>query len=50
MSLLMMLEGGKEGASEYTMQEFTEWARQVGFRKTEKVPLMGPVSAAVAYK
>ena len=48
MSLNMLIE--TRGGSDYTFREFTKWATQSGFKRTELIPLVGPTSAAVAYK
>jgi hypothetical protein len=48
MSLNMLIEFGD--AFDYTGNDFTEWCREAGFRKVEIVPLVGPRSAAIAYK
>jgi hypothetical protein len=48
MSLNMLIEFGD--AFDYTGADFGRWAREVGFARTEIIPLAGPGSAAVAYK
>jgi len=48
MSLNMLIEFGD--AFDFTGRDFDGWCRQVGFRRTEVIPLRGPASAAVAYK
>ena len=48
MSLNMLIEFGD--AFDFTGRDFDLWCTQVGFRKTEVIPLRGPASAAVAYK
>ncbi len=48
MSLNMLIE--TKGGSDYTMNDFTRWATQTGFKKTQLIPLAGPTSAAIAYK
>lgn len=48
MSLNMLIENGD--AFDYTHQDFENWAKQVGFKRTELIPLAGPTSAAIAYK
>jgi hypothetical protein len=48
MSLNMLIEFGD--AFDYTGAQFGNWCREVGFRRTEILPLMGPSSAAIAYK
>jgi SAM-dependent methyltransferase len=48
MSLNMLIEFGD--AFDYTGSDFAGWCEQVGFKKTEVVPLAGPTSAAIAYK
>jgi 2-polyprenyl-3-methyl-5-hydroxy-6-metoxy-1,4-benzoquinol methylase len=47
-SLNMLIEFGD--AFDYTGRDFDGWCREVGFRRTEVIPLRGPASAAVAYK
>lgn len=48
MSLNMLIELGD--AFDFTASDFFGWCREVGFRKTEVIPLVGPASAGVAYK
>lgn len=48
MSLNMLIEFGD--AFDYTAADFFGWCREVGFNKTEVIPLAGPASAGVAYK
>jgi hypothetical protein len=48
MSLNMLIENGD--AFDYTMIDFDGWTKQAGFKKTELMRLMGPTSAAIAYK
>ena len=48
MSLNMLMEFGD--AFDYTGSDFTGWCREVGFRDVEIFPLVGPKSAAIAYK
>src|SRR5262245_4980170 len=48
MSLNMLIEFGD--AFDFTGEDFERWCREVGFRRTEVIPLDGPASAAVAYK
>ncbi|MCX6291002.1 MAG: methyltransferase [Bacteroidetes bacterium] len=48
MSLNMLIE--TKGGSDYTMDDFSRWAKKTGFSKTELIPLAGPTSAAIAYK
>jgi hypothetical protein len=48
MSLNMLIEFGE--AFDFTGRDFAGWCAEVGFRKTEVIPLRGPASAAVAYK
>eukprot|EP00775_Hariotina_reticulata_P009279 gene9279-9444_t len=48
--LLLMQKFEAENAFDYTFAEFTGWATQIGFSKTELIRLVGPNSAAVAYK
>jgi hypothetical protein len=47
-SLNMLIEFGD--AFDFTGRDFDGWCRQVGFRRTEVIPLRGPASAAVTYK
>lgn len=48
MSLNMLIEFGD--AFDYTGADFRKWCSEVGFRRFEIIPLVGPSSAAVAYK
>lgn len=48
MSLNMLIEFGD--AFDYTGAQFEAWCRDAGFRSTEILSLMGPSSAAIAYK
>ncbi|MGH6884147.1 MAG: methyltransferase [Hypericibacter sp.] len=48
MSLNMLIEFGD--AFDYSGSDFAGWCREAGFRRFEVIPLMGPSSAAVAYK
>jgi cyclopropane fatty-acyl-phospholipid synthase-like methyltransferase len=48
MSLNMIVEFGD--AFDYTGADFDGWCKEVGFKRTEVIPLAGPSSAAVAYK
>jgi hypothetical protein len=48
MSLNMLIE--VPGGFDYTGAQFDAWCREVGFARTEIVPLAGPTSAAIAYK
>ena len=48
MSLNMLIE--TPGGFDYTGADFARWAKQVGFRDVSVLPLVGPTSAAVAYK
>ena len=48
MSLNMLIEFGD--AFDFTVADFFEWCREVGFRTMEVIPLAGPTSAGVAYK
>ena len=48
MSLNMLIEFGV--AFDFTGADFSRWCKEVGFRRTEIIPLAGPSSAAVAYK
>jgi hypothetical protein len=48
MSLNMLVEFGD--AFDFTGADFAGWCRDVGFRRTEVVPLAGPASAGIAYK
>ncbi len=50
MSLNMLLEFGADGGFDYTGAQFDSWCKEAGFSRTEIVPLVGPVSAAIAYK
>jgi predicted O-methyltransferase YrrM len=48
MSLNMLIE--TPGGFDYTGADFAGWAKQVGFKDVKLLPLVGPTSAAVAYK
>ncbi len=48
MSLNMLIETGT--GFDYTLPDFNQWARQVGFSSTSLLPLVGPTSAAIAIK
>ena len=48
MSLNMLIEFGE--AFDFTGADFDGWCREVGFSRTEVLPLQGPASAAIAYK
>jgi 16S rRNA G1207 methylase RsmC len=48
MSLNMLIEFGE--AFDFTGRDFDGWCRNVGFRRTEVMPLRGPASAAIAFK
>lgn len=48
MSLNMLIEFGV--AFDYTGADFGRWCKEVGFKRTEVLPLAGPASAAIAYK
>ena len=48
MSLNMLIE--TRAGFDFTFNDFDQWAHTTGFRKTEWLPLVGPTSAAVAYK
>ncbi|HEY5225360.1 MAG TPA: methyltransferase, partial [Methylovirgula sp.] len=48
MSLNMLIE--TPDGYDYTFAQFESWCRAAGFRSTEKIPLTGGASAAVAWK
>jgi predicted O-methyltransferase YrrM len=48
MSLNMLIELGD--GFDFTGADFSKWCREVGFTKTEVIPLAGPSSAGIAYK
>jgi hypothetical protein len=48
MSLNMLIELGD--AFDYTPADFARWCGQVGFTRTEVIPLEGAGSAAIAYE
>ncbi len=50
MSLTMLLEFGEENSFDYSFSEFSGWAAEAGFSRTELIPLIGTTSAAVAWK
>ncbi len=48
MSLNMLIETGD--GFDFTGADFAGWCKEVGFEKTEVLPLAGPTSAAIAYR
>lgn len=48
MSLNMLIEFGD--AFDFTGADFAQWCGEAGFARVEVIPLVGPASAAVAYK
>jgi predicted O-methyltransferase YrrM len=50
MSLNMLLETGADGGFDFTGAQFDGWCKKVGFVTTELMPLVGPASAAIAFK
>lgn len=48
MSLNMLIETGT--GFDYTFNDFSRWAKEVGFKSTSLMPLTGPSSAAIAIK
>jgi hypothetical protein len=48
MSLNMLIEFGV--AFDFTGADFESWTKEAGFKKVEIIPLVGPSSAAIAYK
>ena len=48
MSLNMLIEFGE--AFDFTGGDFAGWCNEVGFERTETLPLAGPTSAGIAYK
>jgi hypothetical protein len=48
MSLNMLIEFGD--AFDYSAADFRDWCREAGFQRFDVIHLMGPSSAAVAYK
>jgi hypothetical protein len=48
MSINMLIETGS--GFDYTLADFSKWAKQIGFKSTTLLPLAGPTSAAIAYK
>lgn len=48
MSLNMLIE--TEEGFDYTHSDFANWAKNVGFKTVDQIPLAGPASAAIAYK
>lgn len=48
MSLNMLIE--TEEGFDYTLSDFENWAKSVGFKKIDKISFTGPSSAAIAYK
>ena len=50
MSLNMLIEFGADGGFDFTHADFNGWCLEAGFRRTEVMHLLGPSSAAIAYK
>jgi hypothetical protein len=50
MSLNMLIELGAEGGFDYTEAQYDAWCKKAGFKSKEIMPLVGPASAAIAYK
>ena len=50
MSLQMLHEFGADGGFDFTGPDFNKWCLEAGFERTEVVHLLGPSSAAIAYK
>lgn len=48
MSLCMLIE--TPGGFDYSARDFDAWAKETGFKRTEKLTLTGPSSAVIAYK
>ena len=48
MSLNMLIETGT--GFDFTFDEFNKWTKLVGFKSTSLLPLVGTISAAIAYK
>jgi hypothetical protein len=48
MSLNMLIEFGD--AFDYSAADFEKWCREAGFKRFEGLHLVGPSSAAIAYK
>jgi hypothetical protein len=48
MSLNMLIEFGE--AFDFTGADFSQWCLEAGFSRCEIMPLVGPASAAIAYK
>jgi hypothetical protein len=48
MSLNMLIETGE--GFDFTLNDFSGWAKCAGFREVDLLPLAGPTSAAIAYK
>lgn len=48
MSLNMLIETGE--GFDFTIDDFSQWVKQTGFKKVDLLPLAGPASAAIAWK
>ncbi|MDH5398131.1 MAG: methyltransferase, partial [Cyclobacteriaceae bacterium] len=48
MSLNMLIETSE--GFDFSASDFDGWAKEAGFKTTEKIPLTGPSSAVIAYK
>lgn len=45
-----IMQIGTGDGFDYTFDDFTKWAKQIGFSSTSLMPLAGPSSAAIAVK
>jgi hypothetical protein len=48
MSLNMLIETGE--GFDFTLDDFSQWTKAIGFKTVDLLPLAGPSSAAIAYK
>ena len=48
MSLNMLIETGE--GFDFTLDDFSKWTKEAGFKTVDLIPLAGPASAAIAYK
>jgi hypothetical protein len=46
----MLLEFGAQGGFDFTHADFNKWCLDVGFERTEILPLAGSSSAVIAHK
>jgi hypothetical protein len=50
MSLNILIEFGADEGIGFAHADFNDWCLEAGFQRTEIMPLLGPCTAAIAYK